>query len=461
MKNKVTRRSFIKSSAAFGGLMVLPSWCIGRQKGPNDRLNVAIVGAGGRGRASLDLINGSPDAQIVALCDVDEARAEGSFKDYATVQKFKDYRVMLDKMGADIDGVAVCTPDHMHFPVAAWAICSGKHVCVEKPLVRTVWESREILRLAKKHGVITQMLNQGHTFNGWRILKEWNEDGLLGEIEDIYASTDRPNNWWKQGPDSMRFPQEGEKIPGTLDYKLWLGVAPMRPYSGAFIPHDWRGVRSFGTGAVGDMACHILDAAVSALDLSAPVKIWGDSSPGDDYTFPHQTSVHMEFDSKYGVGGKVRVHLLDGGLKPEGVKRIPQESVADNTSYLVGTKNTAIVDTYGSRPMLDSRDLMKELRESGKFDAPSRIQSSPAPGNPQCEWVGACLAGEQPPSNFEYSAPFTEIALLLLIAAGCKEPVEYDAKKMRFKNCKEGNRLLHSLYEYNREFLPSEVKVPS
>ena len=234
----LNRRNFIKSSAMAGGLMVLPSWSIGKSVGPNSRLNVAVVGVGGRGSAIISAFRNQPNVKMVAFCDVMDSMAAKTYKEFPTVPRFTDYRVMLDKMDKQIDAVAIATPDHMHYPIAAWAISKGKHVYCEKPLTRTIWEAEELKRLANEAGVITQMGNQGHTNEGWRVIREWYEAGVLGEIEDIYCWTNRPI--WPQG--NLKMPA-GEKVPAGLDYKMWLGVAPYQPYSSQFVPFRWRGLR--------------------------------------------------------------------------------------------------------------------------------------------------------------------------------------------------------------------------
>ena len=217
----------------------------------------------------------NPDkVNIVGFCDVMPTSnikfnwykpAEYSFKRFPHIPRFTDYRKMLDVLDKDIDAVVVATPDHMHYPIASWAIAKGKHVYCEKPLTRTIWEARELKRLAKEAGVITQMGNQGHTNEGWRVIKEWYEAGILGEIKDIYMWTNRPI--WPQG--GLKRPA-AEKIPSSLDYNMWLGVAPHQDYSSQFVPFNWRGLRNYGTGAAGDMACHFFDVPYSAFELGCP-----------------------------------------------------------------------------------------------------------------------------------------------------------------------------------------------
>ena len=242
----LNRRNFLKGAAVAGGLMVLPSWSIGKTPGPNSKLRVAVVGVGGRGDAVISAFRNSPHVEFAAFCDVADTMAAKTYKEFPTVPRFRDFRVMLDKMDKQIDAVTVATPDHMHYPIAAWAIAKGKHVYCEKPLTRTIWEANELKRLADKAGVITQMGNQGHTNEGWRVIKEWYDAGIIGQIEDIYIWTNRPI--WPQG--QLKMP-EGQPVPSTLDYKLWLGVAPYQPYSKEILPFNWRGLRNYGTGAAG------------------------------------------------------------------------------------------------------------------------------------------------------------------------------------------------------------------
>ena len=205
-------------------------------------------------------------------------------------------------MDKDIDAVAVCTPDHMHYPVCAWAISKGKHVFCEKPLTRTIWEASDLARMTADANVITQMGNQGHTNEGWRLIKEWADAGIIGEVEDVYIWTDRPI--WPQG--ELKVPA-GQPVPKTLDYNLWRGVAPYQPYNGSFIPFAWRGLRNYGTGAAGDMACHFMDVPYSAFELGFPVSVTANSTPFNSYSWPAEASSTMLFNSRYGKGGKITI----------------------------------------------------------------------------------------------------------------------------------------------------------
>ncbi len=453
----VTRRSFLKGVGAAGSLMLLPSWSIGKQIGPNSKLNIALIGVGGIGGLSIMRLRNQKEANIVAFCDVDDNRAAKWYKEFPTIPRYKDYRVMLDKMDKQIDAVIVSTPDHMHYAQSAWAIAMGKHVFCQKPLTRTIWESRELKRLASRAGVITQMGNQGHTNEGWRLIREWYEAGIIGEIEDIYIWTNRPI--WPQGELVM---PPAEKVPSTLDYPLWLGVAPYQPYNSAFVPFKWRGLRNYGTGACGDMACHFLDVPYSAFDLGYPMKISGNSSKFNDYSWPKEASSIMTFMNKRGVDNRIRLHWYDGGRKPKEIKRVKPEFLKDernkNCTFIVGTKETVYTNEYGLGTYIYPRERMVELKKANALPKKT-IARSASPDNPQLEWVRGCLEGKQPQGNFDYAAPFTEMCLLNMISLCFPDrELTYIPSKMSFADCPEADRLVRSLYEYNKSFLPFSLR---
>lgn len=460
------RREFIKGAAALSSILILPSAATAKVKGANERLKVAIIGWGGQGRSSVNSINNSKFADIVALCDVDDARSVGSYKDDSgkalfkeklePLPKFRDYRVMLDKMDKDIDGVCVCTPDHTHYPISAWAIAKGKHVFCEKPLTRTIWEGRELKRLAEEAGVFTQMGNQVHTNDAWRTIREWFDAGIMGEVEDIYAWTNR--DW---GFDKM--PKPSAKIPDTLDYNLWLNVAQYQPYSPQFLPFSWRGLRNFGTGSAGDMACHFLDNPYSAFQLGAPDRIISDALPATDFSWPKAASIDMFFNNKYGKDGVVKLHWYDGRRKPKEIRGVEKAFLDDpknsNCIFIVGTKHTMTFAYTGSGVRLVNRDAQIELIKNKKIPAKT-IPRNKYPFNPQADWAEACVQGRNPESNFSYAAAFSEIALLSMIS--CIHPgieLKYDAKNMCFPNHHEADKYVRSLYDYRKEFLPSAAKI--
>ncbi len=455
-----TRRDFLKNSVLLGSAAMFLPACSSAPKprkiGANEKLNVAVVGCGGRGFSTVRAVGMlATNANLVALCDVDDVSAAKAYKTFPSVPRFRDYRVMLSKMGRDIDAVAVCTPDHMHYPIAAWAIANGKHVFCEKPLTRTIWEARELKRLADEAGVVTQMGNQGHTFDGWKDLREWVEAGILGEIEEICMWTNRPT--WPQGADLKR-PVAGGKIPETLSYDLWLGVAPYQPYSKSVVPFNWRGVRNFGTGAAGDMACHFFDTPYSGLGLGFPTSFTVKSSPFSDYSYPLKTSMVMNFDNKFGKNGKIKLRWFDGKQRPEHVKGVSEEFLKDprnqNCLFVVGSKATFTGTHYGTESRLTSRELMIELKKSGAFPA-KKYARSKHKGMPQLGWIDSCIDGTESESNFGYACPFTEMVLLSMVGALVPDrELKYNPATMSFDSCPEAERLVSSLYDYNPSFLP-------
>lgn len=468
------RREFIKGTTALSSLMFLPSCQTQKVFGANDKLNVALIGVGGIGHQAINNFEKDMRAvNLVAFCDVMDdtpikpwsgyKSAAVVYKKYPNVARFRDYRVMLDKMDKQIDAVVISTPDHMHYPIAAWAIAKGKHVFCQKPLTRTIWEANELKRLAKEAGVITQMGNQGHTNEGWRLIREWYDAGVIGQIKDIYMWTNRPI--WPQG--GLQYP-EPEKIPSELDYNLWLGVAPYTPYSSKVVPFNWRGLRNFGTGAAGDMACHFFDVPYSAFNLGCPSRIKGWSTPFTDYDWPAESKVEMLFNNPCGLDGKIRVHWSDANKRPKAIERVDPEILKAesrdtwknaNWTFIVGTKETIITNEYGLNTMVYPRSRMRDLMKANALPKKS-IPRSKYEGNAHLEWAYACKEGKNPPGNFDYAAPFTEMCLLSMISINFpNQELAYSPRKMEFINCPEANAHIRSLYDYRSEFLPSKVML--
>ncbi|MBF0198436.1 MAG: Gfo/Idh/MocA family oxidoreductase [Planctomycetes bacterium] len=445
--SNLSRRNILRGGAlAASSLLILPSWAAGKGASPNSKVNLALIGVGGRGNAPVNALR---HENYVAFCDVDDERAAKTYKTYPKVPRFKDYRVMFDKMGKEIDGVVITTPDHMHYPIALWALANGKHVYCEKPLTRCIWEARELKRIAKEAGVITQMGNQGHTYNGVRDFQEWHKAGLFGEIKRVYQWTNRPV--WPQGVLERK---NNKKVPSTLDYKLWLGVAPKKAYDEDILPFNWRGWLDYGAGAVGDMGCHIMDAAYTGLGLSYPE--WVETKFASEYTdetFPKQTRIDYHYAAK---DSKPAVHVTwqDGKLLPdEEIPNLPDDFYkkmkASNGTLFVGTKGTAYTDTYARSVRIFPRETYVQVRKNAPPQTLRRIK-----GGPHIEFANAIREGREASSNFDYGAPFTEVALLGLASIRAKKRLYYDPVNMAFKNAPECNQLLRSNYEYNKEFLP-------
>ena len=269
MKTIFSRRRFLQSSSLVAGSGLLPAGLAsGRKVSPNDKLNIGVIGAGGKGTADSE---GVMSENIVALCDVDERTLRARKARFPKAKLFKDYRVMLEQVGDQLDAVTVSTPDHHHFPASMLAMDLGLHVYVQKPLAHTVWQARQMLKRSRDKKVVTQMGNQGHSYSSTRKLVEVVRAGIIGEVREVHVWTDRPI--WPQG---ISRPEGSKPVPDYLDWDLWLGPAPERPYHDGYHTFKWRGFWDFGTGAIGDMGCHNMDAAFWALGLVAPTRVEAD-----------------------------------------------------------------------------------------------------------------------------------------------------------------------------------------
>jgi predicted dehydrogenase len=277
-------------------------------------LNLAGIGVGGQGASDLQSVSSQ---NIVALCDVDWARADESFRRFPQARRYRDFREMLGQE-KELDGVVIATPDHTHAVATVAALRLGKHVYCEKPLTRTVREARVVAEAAQRAGVATQMGNQGMAFEGNRLIKEWLEAGAIGPVHEIHAWSDRPTHrgtqqlYWPQG---IERPTDTPPVPATLDWDLWLGPAPLRPYHPAYVPFKWRGWWDFGSGGLGDMGIHNLAPAFDALRLGPPTCVHASSTPVFEETLPVAAIVHYEFPAREGLP-PVQLHWYDGGLVP-------------------------------------------------------------------------------------------------------------------------------------------------
>lgn len=447
----MTRRDLIKTTAlAAAGALAFPRAMLGQSgMSAHSKVNVAFIGVGGRGKSHLLALAGE---NIVALCDVDDERSAEMRLEHPKAKTFKDYRFMLDKMGKEIDAVVVTTPDHMHYPIAKWAIANGKHVYCEKPLTRCIWEARDLRKSASKAGVITQMGNQGHTYAGLRLIQEWYQAGVLGEVRNVYHWTNRPV--WPQG-----YLERGkDPVPAGLDYDLWLGVAPSKPYDSDILPFNWRGWRDYGCGSIGDMACHIMDASYSGLGLGYPDWVEAQATKYNEHTYPSAMTVQFGFKGRNGRPD-LTAHWFEGGPKPIGIQGVPGDFFNNKEKYGTGTANgtfivgdelTLYTDTYTSSVRVFPESKFEEIKSSLPPKTLPRIK-----GGPQQEFVDAIRDGVMPGSNFDYAAPFTETALLGNVSLLAGGRIEYDPAKMRVTNNRKANQFLYSMYDYNKEFLPT------
>lgn len=436
---RLTRRSLLQGTAAAASLTLLPGRIAAQEKRPSasERLNIAVIGVGGQGAWNLGQLSGQ---NIVALCDVDEQRAGESFGKFPRARKFKDFRRMLDEMDKEIDAVLVATPDHTHAVAVMAAITRGKHVYCEKPLAHTIQEVRTIMAAARQHKVATQLGNQGHSGEDIRRFCEWIWDGAIGPVREVNAIYTNSYNRY----DQLERVKTPDPVPETLDWNLWLGPAPERPYHRTYVPGKWRGWLQFGTGAIGDWVCHVVDPVFWALKLGSPTTILGES---DDYDLklhaescPKSSVIRYEFPAR-GDMPPVTLTWYEGGTRPprpadlEEGKRLP-----DTGAVVVGEKGTIV---YGSHGAGGARILP---------NAATRDYKNPAKSIPRSighhkEWIEACKGGKPAGSNFDYGGPLTEIALLGVIAMRCKgRKLRWDGAAMKFTNDNEANHWLHYGY---------------
>lgn len=446
-QQSLSRRKFMASAAAASAwsFTIVPRHVLGGpgQTPPSERINIAGIGAGGQGGGDVNAMAAN-GANVVALCDVDEARASGNFQKYAKAKRYKDFREMLDKEEKHIDAVTVGTPDHIHAIASMDAIRRGKHVYCEKPLTHTIFEARQLAIAAKKHKVVTQMGNQGHATEGARLTNEWIQGGVIGDVREVHVWSDRPGTYWKQG---IARPNNAPAIPSTLDWDLWLGPAPERPYHTVYVPTLWRGWWDFGTGAMGDMGCHIVDHPVWALDLGAPTSVEAvvtadgatvDGKPNFD-CYPVAAVMYYEFAARRELPA-VKMTWYEGGLMPPTPAEMPAGKVLPKNGVLyVGSKGKMYHGSHGGMPALLPGELTEEARTIEKTTARS-------PGHHK-EWLLACRGEGQAMSHFGYSGPLTETVLLGVLAQRTPgKRLDWDGKNMKVKNAPELNQYVHKEY---------------
>lgn len=456
---QISRRDFIKNSAmgAAGAMAftILPSEVFGKTLGhvaPSDKLNIAGIGIGGVGRRNLKNMS---TENIVALCDVDWDYAMKTFNDYPSAKRYKDWRKMFDEMGKDIDAVLVATPDHTHAVIAATAMTLGKHVYVQKPLTHSVYEARLLTKLAKKYKVATQMGNQGNSFDWCRQVAEWIWSGVIGEVTEVHCWTDRPI--WPQG---LMEPKSGAKCPKTLDWDLFIGPAETRPYDPAYTPWNWRGFYDFGTGALGDMACHIMDPLIWALDPGYPVSVSASSTLSNLFSPPHAEIITYNFPARPPKGNvnmpPLKVVWYDGGLLPPRPEELKDgEMMGDNNGGIIfiGTKGKIMTGCYGSAPTLLPRSAMEYFKQPDPV-----IRRVPGGhGNiwdtnaHEQDWIRACKEDPdsrvEASSNFQFSGPFTEMVDMGVLAVrlsgptGLQRELKWDGENMRFTNISDTDKI--------------------
>lgn len=439
------RRTFLKQSAmGLAGLTIVPSNVVSglnrnvsSYRAPSDKLNIVGVGIGGKGHPNLVGMN---TENIIGLCDVDWKYAAHCFNDFPNAKRYKDWRIMFDELGKEIDGVMISTPDHTHAIIAATALTMDKHVYCQKPLTHSIYESRLLTHLAAKHKVATQMGHQGNSGNGVRQLCEWIWNGEIGEVREVHAWTNRP--LWPQG---LERPAKGMKVPATLDWDLFIGPAPMRPYHEVYTPWNWRGWWDFGTGAFGDMACHVLDPVYQALKLGYPSQVQGNSSLTNTESPPQSEQVQFRFPARDNLPKvtmpEVNVHWYDGGLFPYRPDILP-----DGTDFMrdglggclfVGSTDTVLTDCGGYNPRLLSGRIPNVPQTLRRIPGATGYHD----GYHEQDWVRACKESPanrvETSGNFAYAGPFNEMVLLGVLAIrlqGLNKILKWDGPNMAFTN---------------------------
>lgn len=437
MKRTLTRRTFLAGAgAAVGSLALGRAGAKAPRMSPLEKLNIAGIGVGGRGMSNMNEMAGE---NIVALCDVDDHRAGGAYNRWPDARRFSDFREMFDEMANDIDAVVISTPDHVHAVAALAAIQLDKHVYVEKPLTHSVKEARALKEAAREHGVVTQMGNQGMAGEGMRRTCEILWSGAIGQVHTAHVWTDRPEGWWPQG---VGRPEETPEVPDHLDWNLWLGPAPERPYSPAYAPRNWRGFWEFGTCALGDMGCHNFNPVNMALQLGAPTSVETVRQEGvTEESGPTSCVLRYEFPARQGMD-PVTVYWYDGSELPEIPEGLPENTALrdpDNGTMFEGADGVlTTVGSDGNEPRLLPEQQMED------FEQPPELLPR-SPGHHQ-EFIQACKGGPPPQSNFEYACPFTETVLLGNVALRAEERIEWDSEAMRVTNVEAANELLHREY---------------
>lgn len=441
---EVSRRRFLSTAAvAAAGFSIVPRNAVAGlgHLAPSDKLNIAGIGIGGKGKVNLRNMVGQ---NMVAMCDVDWDYADAVFKTYPNAKRYKDFREMLKKQ-KDIDAVVIATPDHTHAIQAMMAMEMGKHVYCQKPLTHSVWESRQLTEAAKKYKVATQMGNEGHSSDDVRKVAEWIQSGVIGDVTKVYTVTNRPI--WPQG---LHRPAQADPIPATLDWDLFIGPAEYRPYNEAYHPWSWRAWWDFGTGALGDMGCHVVDVPFFALDLGYPIKVQASSTMVNTESAPQASRVEYVFPERQSRFGKtmpeVKMIWLDGGLLPSRPEEL-EDSVEmgdwGNLNLYIGTKGKIISDNYGANAKILTGNPATTTVTMDRV-ADDKLGG----GRHEMEWVRACkedaASRKEACSHFGYSGPLNETVVMGNLAIrlqGLNRELDWDGKNMKITNIGANEKL--------------------
>ena len=438
-KTTVSRREFLGGAAAAATFLVVPRHVLA-QSGttpPSEKLNIAGIGAGGMGGGDINAVSGGNN--IVALCDVDLRRAS-TIKKFPDAKVYRDFRKMFDEMAKNIDAVVVGTPDHTHAVAAMAAIKRGKHVYCEKPLAHSVGEVRALMKAAQEHKVVTQLGNQGHSFESCRLLCEWIWDGAIGSVHTVHCGCSAVNS----GIDALPRLKQKHDVPAELEWDLWLGPAQERPYCPAYLPGSWRGWVPFGNGTIGDWVCHVVDPVFWALDLGAPKTVVAQAKDYDPKTqgdaYPKGDIITFEFPAKEKRGAVTLVWHSGTERIPRAPDLEPDRKPVDTGAFVYGDKGTIM---YGSHGAGGVRIIPEAKMKAYKLPE----KTIPRAKEHHEDWLRAIREGKKAGSDFSYGGPLTEIAMLGVIALKMLgRKLEWDAQAMKFTNCPEANQFVNPPY---------------
>jgi predicted dehydrogenase len=456
-----SRREFLKTGTiAAASFMIVPRFVLGGKgyTAPSDRLIIAGVGAGGKGQSDIANFYKSGKAEIGFLCDVDDRRSAKTRADFPKAKYYKDWREMYDKESKHFDAVSISTPDHNHAIITYHAMQLGKHVYVQKPMTHDIWEARLLTEAAKKYKVVTQMGNQGSSNDGTRLLSEWYDADLIGDVHTVYCWTNRPV--WPQG---IAWPSPQTNIPKELDWNLWLGTAPRKDYVDKLVPFNWRGWWDYGTGALGDMGCHLVEAPFRVLgiqyakDVQASVgSVYVDEFKEGHFpeSCPPSSHITLTFPKTNKTKGDVTLHWMDGGIQPERpIELLPNEKFGGeegNGTLFIGTKGKMYSSTYSDAPTLLPTALTKDAKAPQKW---ARVPNG-ANGH-YAQWVEGCIAGygkTELSSSFDKAGPLTEALLMANLAVrghelnGGRIKLLWDNAAMKVTNFDDVNKYIQRDY---------------
>ena len=428
MSHQFNRRQMLRNTSLAGIGIWLSTGPGGRANGqsPNEKLNVAGIGVGGRGASD---VNGVAGENIVALADVDDRRAAGTFNRYPKAKKYRDFRKMLDELDKQIDAVVVGTPDHTHAPTAAMAMKMGKHCYCEKPLTHAVYETRVLTELARKNKLATQLGTQIHARDNYRRVVELVQSGAIGPVRQVEV-------WFGGGRGGKDRPKDTPPVPEGLDWDLWLGPAPVRPYHPCYVPANWRDWWDFANGILGDFGCHYMDLPFWALKLRYPTSVEAEAPvPPHSETAAPVLTIRYEFPARGELPPVTFTWRNGGGNRPAIVK---EKNLPDwgSAVLFVGDKGMLQAD-YGRRV------LLPEAQFAG-FQPPE--PTIPASVGHHREWIEACKTGSPTTCNFDYSGPLTEAVLLGDVSYRAQSKLEWDAENLKATNCPEADKFIKREY---------------